>query len=750
MSYRQKKISEILTIMQERSAIRNIALVGHIDHGKTTLSDSLLAEAGLLSANLAGEARVLDYLDEEQRRGITMKSANISLYYEKSLEKPILVNLVDTPGHLDFSGKVTRALRLVDGVIVIVDAVEEISSQSETVVRQALNEGVKPILFINKIDRLITELKMDPAVIEEKLNRIISRFNELVEDYANPPFDDEWRVDAKSGSVVFGSALHKWGFTLVKIVEKGWKFGDIVEAYQSGTQGSLQDEFPVWDAVLHAVAEHIPNPLVAQEYRMEKIWKGELDTPVGRALLSCDAREGAPLVMCFSKVTIEKHGIVATGRIFSGRLKRGMTVRLLNAGAEEKIQQVSVYMGARRDRVDEIPGGNIAAVTGLKAVKSGETVVGTDATSGAVPFEEVKYVSDPVMTLAIEPDKLRNLNRLREMLKEVLIQDPNLSLTVSEETGEVLLSGMGPLHLEVVAKEIKDRGLEIITSKPMAVYRESVAGTGCTASAGSANGKNQVKLKVSRLEKGIVDIIRSGKCETGQVTSDLVKEIVESNTIPVEEAKKLAFFDKNFNCLFFLPSFERPAEQGGGVPAHVLRRIFENVAAICLEGPLCKENLRELKITILELEVAPGEDDRTDGDLSPMLQKAIFDGIRSCEPVLLEPIYKMEVQLPPEFLGPVTSLAGQYHGRVTEIDQQTTGHNSIQMQLLVPVRVSIEFVEALRSATSGRAFWQYQFDSFREVPASLQGNLVKEINHRKGALVEENFEEVPLADLDWD
>ena len=150
---RRKEIREILELMEKTENIRNIGLVGHIDHGKTTLSDSLLSEAGLLNPDLAGEAKVLDYLEEEQERGITMKSTNISLYYEKSLEdqeEPFLINLIDTPGHLDFSGKVTRALRLIDGVIVVVDAVEEIIAQSETVIKQALQEGVKPILYIDR------------------------------------------------------------------------------------------------------------------------------------------------------------------------------------------------------------------------------------------------------------------------------------------------------------------------------------------------------------------------------------------------------------------------------------------------------------------------------------------------------------------------------------------------------------------------------------------------------------------------
>ena len=173
---RRKEITEILNLMNNTKSIRNFGLVGHIDHGKTTLSDSLLSEAGFLSPDLAGEARALDFLEEEQQRGITMKSANISLLFEKSLEghEPFLINLVDTPGHLDFSGKVTRALRLIDGVVVVVDAVEEIISQSETVIKQALQEGVKPVLFINKVDRLIRELKLSDEKIKEKYIRIIN------------------------------------------------------------------------------------------------------------------------------------------------------------------------------------------------------------------------------------------------------------------------------------------------------------------------------------------------------------------------------------------------------------------------------------------------------------------------------------------------------------------------------------------------------------------------------------------------
>src|SRR5512141_194153 len=190
---RFKQILEIQQLMSRKELIRNIGIIAHIDHGKTTLADSLLAGVGLLSTKMTGMARVLDYLEEEQKRKITIKTANISLLY-KATGTPYNINLVDTPGHVDFTGKVTRALRIIDGAIVVVDAVEEIMAQTEIVTKQALEERVRPVLFINKVDRLITELQLTPEQIQQKLDRIIGVFNDLIELYCEEPLKDEWKV----------------------------------------------------------------------------------------------------------------------------------------------------------------------------------------------------------------------------------------------------------------------------------------------------------------------------------------------------------------------------------------------------------------------------------------------------------------------------------------------------------------------------------------------------------------------------
>ncbi|MEM2307137.1 MAG: GTP-binding protein, partial [Candidatus Bathyarchaeia archaeon] len=197
---RYKQIEDIVKLMNDPRHIRNTSIIAHVDHGKTTLSDSLLAAAGIISMEVAGQRLFLDSWELEQKRQMTVFPSNISLVHTYKGEE-YLINLIDTPGHIDFSGAVTRSLRAVDGALVVVDAVEGPMTQTETVLMQALHERVKPILFINKVDRLIKELRLTPQEMQQRFAKIILRINSLIEKYAPPEHKKDWQVKVENGTV---------------------------------------------------------------------------------------------------------------------------------------------------------------------------------------------------------------------------------------------------------------------------------------------------------------------------------------------------------------------------------------------------------------------------------------------------------------------------------------------------------------------------------------------------------------------
>lgn len=726
---RRKEITEILNLMEKTQNIRNIGFVGHIDHGKTTLSDSLLSEAGFLSPELAGEARALDYLEEEQQRGITMKSANISLYYEKSLEgqEPFLINLVDTPGHLDFSGKVTRALRLVDGVVVVVDAVEEIITQSETVIKQALQEGVKPVLYINKVDRLIRELKLSDEEIKKKYIRIIKSFNTLIDRHADSPFNKKWKVSPLAGNVAFGSALHGWGFTHNLLEKSDVKFKNIRERYKKETYtkesyADLPRYLPIHKAILEMVVDHLPNPREAQKYRIGKIWDGDLDSSLGKALINCDPI--GPLIICLSKVQADKHGLIATGRIFCGRCSKKNEIFLLNENSLETIQRIAIFMGQRREQVDTIPVGNIVALEGLKRIRSGETIIDINNINEMVPFESVKYITTPVVTISLEPEFLRDLDKMKQIVENILIEDPNLKFEINEETGEFLLSGMGPLHLEVTANDIGKRGVNVSISEPRAVFKESCRHKSTLIEIVSPDKKNVLKLKVERLDRKTVGFLQNIDYRTIKPFS-VLKEVLKDNTgLDDSEVENFWVSDGNQNIIIYEGSNE--------LEEFYRNAIIEIIEKIFLNGPLCSEKLTEIKIIIEELILESMDRDNAFTELSTLFYEAIKKGLIEAELILLEPIYHTIIQLPPDHIKNTVSLLSKYSAKIKSLDQEKEYQAIIE--ILLSVRNSIKFAEDIRSSTSGKAFWQNEFYAFMEVPNHESQKLIQDIKFKKGLI----------------
>jgi elongation factor 2 len=713
---RFKTTAEIQKIAKDREHIRNAGIIAHVDHGKTTLTDSLLAEAGMLSPTMAGTALALDYLEEEQKRQMTIKAANVTLFYERG-GTGYLINLIDTPGHVDFSGRVTRSLRAIDGAVVVVDAVEEVMVQTETVTRQALEERVRPVLFINKVDRLIKELRLTSDRIQEKLGRIIQEFNNLIAMFAEKEFKEAWRVSPLDGTVAFGSAKDGWGLTLQIAQMKGLSFSNIIDAYQNDALDDLVKQAPLASSVLDMITHHMPPPHVAQRYRVDRVWKGEVDSELGKAMVECD--ENGPAIMSVININVDPQaGVVATGRLFSGTLREGDSVYLLNARTASRVQQVCVYMGPYREVIGSLPAGNIPALLGLSKARAGETIT-TDR--DAEPFEAVQYVTEPVVTMAIEPRYSRDLPKLINTLRRLSIEDPNLVTKIDEETGEYLISGMGQLHLEIAKTWIDKTGLETTTSKPIVIHREAIRDAAGPFESRSPNRHNRLIMAVEPLQPEIVALIRSGTLYDGMDDRKRA-EILRGHGWPTNEARGIWVIDERANIL---TNITRGVQRLDQIKGSITIGFVDSMA----QGPLAGEPVRGVKVKLIDATVHEDPIHFGPGQLIPATRIGIFASLLSANPALLEPLLGLNVKLPVDQLGAITSIIAQKRGRVLNIDQKehltyVTGE--------LPAIEALDLSESVRGATGGRAFWGTQFARWGVVPQSMFDESVREIRARKG------------------
>lgn len=717
-----KQTEEILKIMKNKDHVRNIGTLAHVDHGKTTLSDNLLAGAGLISPKIAAQALALDYVEIEQMRQMTVKAANVSLLHERN-GKSYVINLVDTPGHVDFTGHVTRSLRVMDGAIVVVDSVEGVMTQTETVVRQAMDERVRPLLYVNKVDRLIKELRLSPREVMDRLVKIIMDFNNLIELYGEPGFKESWRVDPNKGQVAFGSALHKWGFTLPIITAKGWKFSEIVNMYQKGEMEALQKELPLHVAILDMVVDHVPNPVEAQKYRIPKIWRGDPDSQIGKAMIECD--EKGPLVICVNKVVVDPHaGPVATGRIFSGTVREGDPVYLLMSRSERRVQQVALYMGPYREVAPEISAGNIVALLGLEGALAGETIVHPQLREAMVPFEKMKYISEPVVTIAIEPKHSKDLPRLIDALHKMAIEDPTLSVKINQETGEYLISGMGSLHLEVALWDLQQRtgGIEIETSPPIVVYRESIRGAAGPFEGKSPNKHNKFYISIEPLNEQSINLIQQGTVNEDQDSRERAKILRERAGWDTDEARGIWAVEEHVNVFV-------DVTKGLQYLREVKDTAIQAFRLAMAEGPLAREPVRGVKVKLIDAVIHEDPAHRGPAQVIPAVRDATFAAFLSARPVLLEPVLKLDVRVPQEHLGGVTRIISAKRGRIITVEQSGQVMHVIAE---IPVAETFDLSDQLRSTTAGKAFWGTEFSRWAPVPESMVRDVIKRLRERKG------------------
>ena len=720
----EKMVEKVTRLMKSPEQIRNIAICAHIDHGKTTLSDNLLAGAGMMSEELAGKQLALDFHEDEKERGITIDTAAVSMVH--TLEgKEYLINLLDTPGHVDFGGDVTRAMRASDGGVVLCCAVEGIMPQTETVLRQALKERVRPILFINKVDRLMKELQLTPEAMQDRFVKIISHVNKLIMDIAEEGYGKKWQVNVQDGSVCFGSAFHNWAMSLDYMQKKGISFKDIIDAYRNDTWKELRDKAPLHEVLLNAVIKHHPNPVEAQKYRIPKIWHGDPESPLGKALLSCDSK--GPMTLVITKVVVDPQaGEISAGRLFSGTIHKGDTVYLNRVKQSLRAQQIYIYNGAKREIVDNVPAGNFIGVGGLKNAYPGETV----SVGEVEPFEKIQHLFEPVMTKAIEAKNPSDLPKLIDVLIQVSKEDPSIVIEINQETGEHLMSGMGELHLEVIENRIKrEKHVEIQTSPPIVVFREAITKkTPGPAEGKSPNKHNKFYFIVEPLDDKIALAIKEGKIQEGRIKKkdqELWNEL-EAAGMDSKESRKVKDIFKG-NMLI-------DGTRGIVHIGEVMEMILDMFEDVMNAGPLAREPCIKVKVIVDDIKLHEDAIHRGPGQVYPAVRDGIRLAMAHSGPLLFEPLQTLRFEAPVEYMGEISKLIANKRGQL--LDMQQEGATVVVIGKM-PVAEMLGLSSDLRSATAGRGNFSLVDQTFDRLPNELQQRIVTQLRNRKGLKIEE-------------
>ncbi|MFP4625524.1 MAG: elongation factor EF-2 [Natronomonas sp.] len=721
MGRRKKIVQECERLMDAPENIRNIAIAAHVDHGKTTLSDNLLAGAGMIADESAGQQLAMDTEEDEQERGITIDAANVSMTHEYD-DTNHLINLIDTPGHVDFGGDVTRAMRAVDGALVVVDAVEGAMPQTETVLRQALREGVKPALFINKVDRLISELQEGPEEMQQRLMGVIHDTNELIRGMTEEMDDitEDWTVSVEDGTVAFGSALYKWGVSMPSMQRTGIDFAKVIEMERNDQRQELHEQTPLADVVLDMVCEHFPNPLEAQPHRIPRIWRGDSESTLAGTMREVD-RNGE-VVFMVTDISMDPHaGEIATGRVFSGTLEKGQDLYVSGTAGTNRLQSVGIFMGGEREEVDNVPAGNVAAVTGLGDAIAGSTVSSVEMT----PFESIEHISEPVITKSVEAQSMDDLPKLIETLQQVAKEDPTIQIEINEDTGEHLISGQGELHLEVITQRIeRNQGIPVNTGEPIVVYRESPREKSREVEGRSPNNHNRFYLTAEPLPDEVVEAIKLG--EVSMDMPDLERrEALQEVGMDKDTTQEIEHI---FGTNIFVDD-----TKGIQHLNETMELVVEGIEEALEDGPLAAEPVEGALIRLHDARLHEDAIHRGPAQVIPAVRRAVHNALVDAKIALLEPIQQVRIDVPDEHMG---AASGEIQGRRGRVDDMYQEGDLMVVEGIAPVEEMIGFSSDIRSATEGRAAWNTENAGFRVMSKSLQTDKIVEIRERKGMKTE--------------
>lgn len=710
-------VEEITKMMTDSSNIRNVAIIAHVHHGKTTLTDSLLARAGLISPSIAGNVLYTNYETIEKDRRMTIKSANISLGFEYE-KKDYIINLIDTPGHVDFGGHVTRSMRAVDGAILVVDPVEGVMPQTETVLRQALKEKAKPILFVNKVDRLLTELRLTQEQTFERLLKLVNDINELIRKYVPEEMADKWKVSVDDGSVAFGSAYKRWAISKPIMEKYNTTFKDIFDLTEKGDEKRLQEVAPIDECTLIMMIQHLPPPNVAQAYRIPQIWHGDLETEDAKAMLGCDISAKTNLVV-FNIMHDPHSGDIPVGRVFSGKVMKGKELHISGSSYTARVQQIGIYMGPDRVNVDMVPAGNIVALVGLKEANVGDTL----SENVIEPFEQITHHSKPVVTKAIEAKDSRDTSKLIVALRNLSKSDPTIVTEINQETGEHLISGMGELQLEIIETKIRDESkIPIVTSEPIIIYRETINSKAGPIEGKTPNRHSRFYVTVEPLQQEVQDAIDEGDISEGKPKGSTIVEDLVKLGLDRQIAKNTVYISNK--------SILTDVTHGVQYMNEVMELLINGFESAMKDGPLAREKTAGVLVSIVDAKIHEDPIHRGPAQIIPAIRNAIYAGMLTAGITLMEPKQIYTISMPQDYMSQVISFLQSKRGRVNEVQQD---REEVTIKAKMPVAETLKgFSNDIRGLTQGRAIWYPEYAGYEKLPSELQDKVVRQIRERKG------------------
>lgn len=781
-------IEEIQPIMSNQDNIRNMSVIAHVDHGKTTLCDNLLLKAGIISEKAAGNARTLDDNKISIERGITIKTSGVSLHYKYDANhegnlQDYLINMIDSPGHVDFSSEVTTALRVTDGALVVVDCMEGVCAQTETVLRQAMQEKIKPVLLLNKIDRIVD---FDGEDIYKFFIVAIDKVNAITSGFDSQEIGDI-ELSPTKGNVAFGAGKDKWGFTLTtfarfyakklgisveNMMEKLWgdnyydaaekKWVSDPEDTQSGkkltrsfiefvinpikeivnlardgslelieaklkkigvelpkidkelnskemTKSVLYNWLDLSDSILEMMILHLPSPRQAQAYRTPYLYEGPIDDECAQAMKKCDPK--GPLMIYISKLIPEGERLFAFGRVFSGTISSGQKVKIMGPhykpGTKEdvyfkNIQNLYVMMGKTAEYINSVPCGNTIAISGIdKYILKTGTVSDHD---DAHTIRSMKYSVSPVVRVAVSPKSVADLPNLVKGLEKLSKLDPLVVCTM-EETGENVIAGCGELHIEICLENLKEYArCEFNVSNPVVTYKETVTGSSeKPMTVKSQNKHNRMAATSETLSVELQEAIEKGEINLGQDAKSLGGVLTSQYSWDKESTLGIwCFGPENIgaNCLVDQTKMVQYMKE--------VKDSFVSVFQTATrKGALIDENIRGLRVNLVDGELHSDSIHRGEGQIIPMGRRLFYASELAAEPTLYEPIFMCEVTCPNEVLGGVYNVMNRRRGSV--VDEICEGSMTV-VKCYIPIAESFGITESLRESAQGKAFPQCFFD----------------------------------------